>query len=167
MRDEAVPLDDPCADGQVKKVMKSRGYRKVAGDVCIKGVSGLDFEPYEFTCCRADAQPTNSTPTYSLSPSASLYHPSSSTSPYHPSSSSIHSSLNPSLIPSASPSRSSSSPSQSLSTSVTHPIATDPNPSARVIVKENKPIVAGLGVALAVAILIAVSLGILAAVVMW
>ena len=170
VRDEAVPLDDPCADGQVKTVMKSRGYRKVAGDVCIKGVAGLDFEPYEFTCCRADAQPTNSTPTYSptiLSPSASLYHPSSSTSPYHPSSSSIRSSPNPSLSPSASPSRSSSSPSQSLSTSVTHPIATDPNPSARIIVKENKPVVAGLGIALAIAILIAVSLGVLAAVVMW
>ena len=51
MRNEAVPLDDPCADGQVKTVMKSRGYRKEAGDVCIKGAAGLDFEPYEFTCC--------------------------------------------------------------------------------------------------------------------
>ena len=141
MRDEAVPLDDPCADGQVKTVMKSRGYRKVAGDVCIKGVSGLDFEPYEFTCCRADAQPTNSTP-----------------------------SDNPTILsPSASPSRSSSSPSQSLSTSATHPIATDPNSSARIIVKENKPVVAGLGIALAIAILIAISLGVLAAILllMW
>ena len=53
VRDEAVSLDDPCSDGQVKTVMKSRGYRKVAGDVCIKG-SGLDFEPYEFTCCTKD-----------------------------------------------------------------------------------------------------------------
>ena len=50
IRDEAVPLDDPCADGQVKTVMKSRGYRKVAGDVCIKG-RGPDVEYYEFTCC--------------------------------------------------------------------------------------------------------------------
>ncbi len=54
MRDEAVPLEDPCADGQVKTVMKSRGYRKVAGDVCIKGGAGLNFEPYEFTCCGND-----------------------------------------------------------------------------------------------------------------
>ena len=53
VRDEAVPVDDPCADGQVKTVMKSRGYRKVAGDVCIKG-SRPDFEYYEFTCCIND-----------------------------------------------------------------------------------------------------------------
>ena len=50
VRDDAVPLDDPCADGQVKTVMKSRGYRKIAGDVCTSGL-GADFEPYEFTCC--------------------------------------------------------------------------------------------------------------------
>ena len=56
MRDEAVPLDDPCADGQVKTVMKSRGYRKVAGDVCIKGAADVDFEPYEFTCCVTDGK---------------------------------------------------------------------------------------------------------------
>ena len=52
VRDLAVPLDDPCADGQVKTVMKSRGYRKVAADVCSSGV-GAEFEPYEFTCCVA------------------------------------------------------------------------------------------------------------------
>ena len=101
----------------------------MAGDVCIKGVTSLDFEPYKFTCCHADAQPTNSIPSDSptiLSPSASLYHPNSS---------SIHS--------------------------------TDPNSSARIIVKGNKPVVAGLGIALAIAILIAISLGILAAILMW
>ena len=53
MRDEAVPLDDPCADGQVKTVMKSRGYRKVAGDICTSDDSLVDFDPYEFTCCNA------------------------------------------------------------------------------------------------------------------
>ena len=53
MRDEAVPLDDPCADGQVKTVMKSRGYRKVAGDICTSDGSLVDFDPYEFTCCNA------------------------------------------------------------------------------------------------------------------
>ena len=52
VRDEAIPLDDPCADGQVKTIMKSRGYRKVAGDICTNdGI--VDFEPYEFTCCNA------------------------------------------------------------------------------------------------------------------
>lgn len=53
VRDEAVPLDDPCADGQVKTVMKSRGYRKVAGDICTSDNSLIDFDPYEFTCCNA------------------------------------------------------------------------------------------------------------------
>jgi hypothetical protein len=53
VRDEAVPLDDPCADGQVKTVMKSRGYRKVAGDICTSDGSLVDFDPYEFTCCNA------------------------------------------------------------------------------------------------------------------
>ena len=51
VRDDAVPLDDPCADGQVKTVMKSRGYRKIAGDVCTSEGNLVDFEPYEFTCC--------------------------------------------------------------------------------------------------------------------
>ena len=31
--------------------MKSRGYRKVAGDICTKGSGSPDFESYEFTCC--------------------------------------------------------------------------------------------------------------------
>ena len=127
--DEAVPLDDPCADGQVKTVMKSRGYRKVAGDVCITGAAGPDFEPYEFTCCVSDVHPTNLTPSVNPSPT---YRPSSSTT------------------------RSSASP-------------TDPNPSAKVIVtlKDSKAVVTGLGVALAITVLIAISLGLLAAISMW
>ena len=51
VRDEAVPLHDPCADGQVKTVKKSRGYRKVAGDICTSDGNLIDFDPYEFTCC--------------------------------------------------------------------------------------------------------------------
>ena len=31
--------------------MKSRGYRKVPGDICTGG--DIDFEPYQFTCCDA------------------------------------------------------------------------------------------------------------------
>ena len=103
MRDEAVPLDDPCADGQVKTVMKSRGYRKVAGDVCIKGVAGLEFEAYEFTCCSGNS--SNSNPT--------------------------------------------------------------PSPAANVITNDNKPLVAGLGVALAVFIVISIVLGLVAAIFVW
>ena len=53
VRDEAVPLDDPCADGQAKTVKKSRGYRKVAGDICTSEGNLVDFDPYEFTCCNA------------------------------------------------------------------------------------------------------------------
>ena len=52
VRDESVPLDDPCADGQVKTIMKSRGYRKISGDICTKD-DMIDFDPYEFTCCNA------------------------------------------------------------------------------------------------------------------
>ena len=33
--------------------MKSRGYRKIPGDICTRG--NVDFEPYEFTCCNASA----------------------------------------------------------------------------------------------------------------
>ena len=51
MRDEAVPLKDPCADGQVKTVLKSRGYRKVAGDICTSEGNIVDFDPYQFSCC--------------------------------------------------------------------------------------------------------------------
>lgn len=51
VRDDSVPLDDPCADGLVKTVMKSRGYRRVAGDICTNEGSLVDFDPYEFTCC--------------------------------------------------------------------------------------------------------------------
>ena len=101
VRDEAVPLVDPCADGQVKTVMKSRGYRKVAGDVCIKGVSGLDFEPYNFTCCSDNS--SNSSP----------------------------------------------------------------SPAANIITNDNKPLVAGLGVALAIFILVSVVLGLVAAIYVW
>ena len=107
MRDEAVLLDDPCADGQVKTVMKSRGYRKVAGDVCIKGVAGLEFEPYKFTCCSGDSG--NSTPTSNPTPS----------------------------------------------------------PAANVITNDNKPLVAGLGVALAVFIVVSIVLGLVAAIFVW
>ena len=106
MRDEAVLLDDPCADGQVKTVKKSRGYRKVAGDVCTVGVAGLDFEPYEFTCCSAGTNP---------SPSAGA----------------------------------------------------NPNSSANVVINNNKPLVAGLGIALAIVILVAVILGLVAAIFVW
>ena len=52
VRDASVPLDDPCADSDAKTVMKSRGYRKIAGDICISG-DLVDFEPYEFTCCNS------------------------------------------------------------------------------------------------------------------
>ena len=31
--------------------MKSRGYRKVAGDICTNNGNLIDFDPYEFTCC--------------------------------------------------------------------------------------------------------------------
>ena len=55
--DPAVPLQDPCADGLVKTVMKSRGYRKIAGDVCTNGV--VNYEPYEFTCCAANPTTQN------------------------------------------------------------------------------------------------------------
>ena len=48
--DPAVPLPDPCTDGTQKTFMKSRGYRKIPGDVCINGVEA-DFAPYLFTCC--------------------------------------------------------------------------------------------------------------------
>ena len=193
VRDEAVLLDDPCADGQVKTVMKSRGYRKVAGDVCVKGVAGLDFEPYEFTCCGADARPTNSTPSAgptTLSPSSdhlsssaipnkpnpSSDHLSSSAIPNKPnpssghlSSSTIPNKPNPSAIqpsPTAipkkpNPSAIQPSPTQSRP-SITHP--TDPNPSVKIVVKDNKQVVIGLGAALAIAILIAISLGLLAAI---
>ena len=110
VRDEAVLLDDPCADGQVKRVMKSRGYRKVAGDVCVKGVAGLDFEPYNFTCCSGDGN-------------------------------------NPSSNPSSHPS-------------------SNPTPGA-VITNNNKSLVAGLGVALAIVILIAVLFVGVAAIFVW
>ena len=96
--DEAVPLDDPCADGQVKTVMKSRGYRKVAGDVCIVGAAGLDFEPYEFTCCSGGSN--------------------------------------------------------------------SPSPGA-IVVNNNKPLVTGLGVTLAIVILVTVLLGAVAAIFVW
>ena len=70
IQDPAVPLNDPCADGQVKTVLKSRGYRKVAGDVCVTGVA-VNFEPYNFTCCAGgDVLPsadTNTTGIYKLS----------------------------------------------------------------------------------------------------
>ena len=137
MRDEAVPLDDPCADGQVKTVMKSRGYRKVAGDICVVGTEGLDFEPYEFNCCSADVHPVNCSSTPGVSPSVSTYYQKSS---------------NP-------------NPSPSAMASVTRPA--NPNQSVKIIVKDNKPVVSGLGIALAIAILIAISLGLLAAILMW
>ena len=110
VRDEAVPLDDPCADGQVKTVMKSRGYRKVTGDLCTKGSGSPDFDPYEFTCCSTDAQPTNT------SPSASTSRP------------------------------------------------TTPSHNVSVIFRDNKSLVTGLGVALAIAIVIAMTLGLVAAI---
>ena len=52
VRDSTIPLDDPCADSDGKTVKKSRGYRKIAGDICISG-DFVDFEPYEFTCCNS------------------------------------------------------------------------------------------------------------------
>ena len=80
--------------------MKSRGYRKIAGDLCI-GSGGLNFEPYEFTCCVDNAQPTN------------------------------------------------------------------PSPSANVLVNNNKPLVTGLGIVLAIAIVVAMTMGVVAAIFVW
>ena len=146
VRDEAVPLDDPCADGLVKTVMKSQGYRKVAGDLCTKGSGSPDFDPYEFTCCSADAQPTNTSPIASAS----------ATNPSHsPSPSAIH--------PSRTPSASATNPSPSASPS--HPTTQSPNVS--VIVRDNKSLVTGLGIALAIAIVVAIILGLVAAIFVW
>lgn len=56
VRDPDIPYTDPCADGTKTTYLKSRGYRKVAGDVCVNGVED-EFGYYTFTCCDASGNP--------------------------------------------------------------------------------------------------------------
>lgn len=52
VRDNSVSVPPvSCADGQLSYI-QTRGYRKVAGDVCVSGVDST-FEPVMQPCCSA------------------------------------------------------------------------------------------------------------------
>ena len=49
VRDVAVTLTDPCSNNQTVSYKKSRGYRKVSGDICEGGVEST-LGPVDTLC---------------------------------------------------------------------------------------------------------------------
>ena len=49
IRDESVVLPDSCSKSDSTSYMKSQGYRKVAGDVCVGGEEDT-FAPVDALC---------------------------------------------------------------------------------------------------------------------